>query len=101
MKTESDIESRLVRRVEHFGGKCIKFTSPSEDGIPDRVVVLPKGRIAFVELKRPKGGRIAALQTYQIKKLRNLGCLARVVKTFAEIEELLSDMLGEDYEERG
>jgi hypothetical protein len=85
--------------VKKFGGECLKFTSSTQTGIPDRIVVLPKGRVAFVELKRPKGGRVEDLQKYQIKKLRKLGCHARVVKSFTEIEELLSEMLGDEYVE--
>lgn len=92
---ERDIESRLKKRVEQLGGKCIKFNAVSESGIPDRIIILPGGRLAFVELKRPKGGRVKPMQHYQINKLNSLGCRATVVKNYDEIEKLLEEMLNE------
>ena len=89
MILEKDIESALKRRVEGCGGKCIKFVAVSESGIPDRIVLLPHGRVIFVELKRPYGGRLSAIQKYQLDKLRSLGCEAAVVKNHKDIEELL------------
>lgn len=88
---ENDIEQRLKKRVEDVGGKCIKFNAVSEGGIPDRIVILPGGKIIFVELKRPKGGKVSPLQTYQIGKLRSLGCRVELVKNYADIERVLSD----------
>ena len=34
-------------------GLCLKFTSPSMTGIPDRIILLPKEKIEIIELKRP------------------------------------------------
>ena len=48
---ESEIEARLVRGVKALGGVAYKFVSPGNVGVPDRVVVLPGGRVIFVELK--------------------------------------------------
>ena len=50
---EKDVEQKLVKAVKLAGGLCIKFTSPGFDGAPDRLVLLPFGRIAFIELKVP------------------------------------------------
>lgn len=89
MILERDIETALKRRVEHEGGKCIKFVAVSESGIPDRIVILPGGRIVFVELKRPRGGRLSPIQKYQMEKLKSLGCEVVRIKTYQEIEDLL------------
>lgn len=86
---ERDIEERLKKRVKAYGGKYIKFFSSSETGLPDRIVVLPGGKVLFVELKRPTGGRLSQMQRYQIEQLRDLGCTAEVVKNYDEIETLL------------
>lgn len=51
-RRERDIESGLRRQVEKMGGKFMKFTSPGNDGVPDRIAILPGGRVWFVELKR-------------------------------------------------
>ena len=51
---EVEIEKELVREVRKAGGWAFKFVSPGRCGIPDRIVVLPEGRVCFVELKAPK-----------------------------------------------
>jgi len=49
---EKLLEQKLVTAVKNMDGIAIKFVSPGFDGMPDRVVLLPKGKIAFVEVKR-------------------------------------------------
>ncbi len=52
---ESELERKFCRLVGQSGGKAYKFTSPGNSGVPDRLVVLPEGRIGFVELKQGGG----------------------------------------------
>lgn len=59
---ESEVENYLVWLVETSGGKTYKFKSPNQRGVADRVVCMPNGETWFIELKRPKGGRLAPLQ---------------------------------------
>lgn len=59
---EKEIEKKLREMVERHGGKCVKWVCPGWVGVPDRLVLLPGGRIHFVETKRPKGGRYSAMQ---------------------------------------
>lgn len=73
MERERDIENGLRRRVKRMGGKFMKFTSPGNDGVPDRIAVLPGGRVWFIELKR-EGEKPTAVQKWQMKQLRALGC---------------------------
>ena len=70
---ESDVEKYLVQGVKQVGGRAYKFVSPGNSGVPDRLVVLPGGRIEFVELKT-ETGRLSKLQRHQIKLLNELGC---------------------------
>ena len=70
---EKDVERALVQMVKRHGGLCLKWVCPGFSGVPDRIVLLPKGRIVFVELKRPKGGQLSELQKWWIKKLIDLG----------------------------
>ncbi len=49
---EKILERRLVLAVKKVGGVCPKFVSPGLDGMPDRLILLPGGRIAFAEVKR-------------------------------------------------
>lgn len=70
---EKEIEKKLRKKVEALGGRCLKWTCPGWSGVPDRIVLLPKGRIYFVETKRPKGGQLSALQKKWCEWLTVLG----------------------------
>lgn len=69
---EKSIEEKLVSAVKAQGGVCWKFTSPGTAGVPDRIVLMPPGRIGFVEVKAP-GEKPRPLQRTRIKTLRRLG----------------------------
>ena len=58
---EREIEKYFVQQVKKNGGLAPKFVSPGWDGVPDRLVLLPDGRMAFVELKAP-GKKLRPLQ---------------------------------------
>ena len=75
---ESELEGRFCRLVAQAGGKAYKFVSPGNSGVPDRIVVLPGGRIGFVELKQ-EGGKPRKLQRFQQAELERLGCYTAVV----------------------
>lgn len=70
---ESCIERWLRKQIEAMGGKLFKWVSPGNDGVPDRILILPGGVIKFIELKT-KTGRLLPIQTYIHKRLRDLGC---------------------------
>jgi len=91
---EREIERRLKNEVEKAGGLCLKFTSPGFDGVPDRIVLFPKGKITFIELKAP-GEKPRPLQTARIEKLRDYGFRAEVLDSKEEIGELVKQMKGE------
>lgn len=69
---ESQIEARLVQGVKALGGQAYKFVSPGNVGVPDRLVILPGGRILFAELKA-EYGRLSRMQGHQLELLRRLG----------------------------
>ena len=69
---EREIEKKLVSAVRNAGGLAPKFVSPGWDGVPDRVVLFPGGRMAFVELKSP-GKVMRPLQMRRKRQLENLG----------------------------
>lgn len=76
---ERDIETVLVSEVRKHGGRAYKFVSPGNDGVPDRLVVMPGGVIIFVELKSDTG-RLSPQQKVQLKRLEEMGQDVRVVK---------------------
>lgn len=72
MKSEKQIEQSLVKAVKNMGGIAPKFVSPGFDGMPDRIVLLPHGLMAFVEVKTP-GKKPRSLQVSRHGLLRHLG----------------------------
>ena len=87
---EREIERKLVSAVKSRGGICPKFVSPGFAGMPDRVVLLPHGKIGFVEVKRP-GEQPRPLQKARHKILRKLGFLVFVL----DGEEQIGGMIDE------
>ena len=83
---EKDVEAYLRKKVKAMGGRAYKWTSPGNAGVPDRIVVLPNGKVWFIELKRP-GGRLSALQLAQINFLEKLGQNVCVIFTKEEVDE--------------
>ena len=69
---ERDIEQKLVKAVKAAGGICPKFVSPGTDGMPDRIILLPGGRIGFAEVKFP-GKKPRVLQVRRHRQIRKLG----------------------------
>lgn len=86
-KYESDIERKLVDMVKWHDGMCLKWNCPGWAGVPDRIALLPGGRITFVELKRPNHGRIAKRQEWWRDRLHLLGFDAIIIDDEADILE--------------
>ena len=91
---ERDVERALVKAVQSRGGICPKWVSPGLDGVPDRIVMLPDGKIGFVELKAP-GERPRALQIARIRQIERLGYKAFVCDEVGLIEGILNEIEGE------
>jgi hypothetical protein len=89
---EREIEGYLRRRVEKVGGRCVKFIPDVDNGMPDRVVMLPGGVLLWVETKKPKGGKVSSLQREQHRRLRALGQRVEVVWTKEDADALLSEL---------
>lgn len=89
---EKVIEASLVKAVTEIGGLCMKWVCPGWSGVPDRIVLLPGGRVCFVELKRPKGGRVSRLQEWWKKNLTGYGFRCVIVKDHEDIEDLVEEL---------
>lgn len=92
--TEKYIEQKLVAAVKNMGGMAPKFVSPGLDGVPDRLVLLPFGKMAFVELKA-SGKRTRPLQVRRKRQLEALGFLVYCVDDVEQIPEVLREMGGD------
>lgn len=82
---ESKIEKKLVSLVRKSGGECLKFVSPGMAGVPDRIVMMPKGRLYFVELKAP-GEEPRALQMAVHDRFKRLGFPVTVIDSMEGAE---------------
>lgn len=89
--TERETEKKLVDGVRKLGGRAYKFVSPGNDGVPDRIVVLPGISPVFVELKT-ETGRLSSLQNVQIKKLKDLGQDVRVLYGLEDVKRFLEEV---------
>lgn len=69
---EKTVEKVLVARVKELGGIAYKWLSTGRTGVPDRIVLLPNGKITFVELKSPTG-KLTVRQEREHETIRNLG----------------------------
>lgn len=86
---EAKIEKRLVDKAKAAGGAAMKWVSPANAGVPDRIVFLPGGRIVFVELKAP-GKLPTPLQERIHQMLAGFGADVRVIDSFAGVDALFS-----------
>lgn len=88
---EKEIEKILVDEVKRLGGRAYKWTSPGNDGVPDRIVFLPDTRVIFVELKTDTGV-LSPLQKIQIDRLKKLGQWVEVVKGIQGVKMFFQDL---------
>ena len=85
---EKEVEKRLVDRTKARGGLALKFVSPGFDGVPDRLVLLPKAKLGFVEVKAP-GKTQRPLQIKRMQVLRKLGFKVFALDNIDEVEVVL------------
>lgn len=90
---ENEVEGHLRRRVEKVGGLCVKFLPDFARGFPDRIVLLPRGVLVWVETKRPQGGVLSPVQKVQHVLLRRLGQRVEVVWTKDQADDLIDSLV--------
>ena len=88
---EKQIENKLATEAKKLGGIAVKFVSPSFDGMPDRLVLIPDGHIAFVELKAP-GKKPRPLQLSRHRLLRSLGFRVYIIDSVEQIGGMLDEI---------
>ncbi len=89
---EHVVERYLVDQINSRGGFCPKFIDAGRRGAPDRLVILPKHPVYFVELKRPKIGRLAPWQKRYHEQLRECGQHVWVLKSIEEVDGFLATL---------
>jgi hypothetical protein len=90
---EKEVERFLTREIKKMGGRCLKWVCPGHDGVPDRIVLLPGGRVWFVELKT-EIGRPTAVQRHWQRVLAGLGFKAVILHGLREVDAFLQMVRG-------
>lgn len=92
---ESEIERKLGKEIKKLGGLYYKFVSPNLPGVPDRIVIMPGGRVIFVELKT-EIGRLSNIQKWVIEEMRQRGADVRVIKGWPAARAFLDELKEEE-----
>ena len=91
-ESEKSIEAYLVRKTRAAGGLCLKFTSHVDTGYPDRLLLLPGGKTAWVEVKS-KGRKPRRLQSLRMRELSGLGFSVHVADSKEKVDAILEGVV--------
>ena len=87
---ESTLERKITETVRRRGGLCLKWVSPGFTGVPDRIIIMPGGRITFAEIKRPDLADGRTLRQKRVaEQLAALGCDVVKINSMDELEVIL------------
>ena len=89
---EKQIEQQLVKAVKAAGGMCPKLVSPGTDGMPDRMILMPEGRIVFVEVKAP-GQKPRPLQMLRMEQLQLMGFRVFILDHEGQIPAIIEEAM--------
>ncbi len=88
---EKTVEGKLNKAVRDSGGLALKFVSPGFNGVPDRLLLFPGGRLAFCEVKAP-GEKPRPLQEHRMEQLREMGFRMYVVDSVEQIGAMICEI---------
>lgn len=88
---EQTLERRFKKAIEKYGGRALKFTVPGKRGMPDRIILLPGGKVWFAELKAP-GKRLQPLQEKRSVELRTMGFPVYKIDSDEAIDAFLAEV---------
>ena len=88
---EREVEKALTKEVKKRGGIAFKFVSPGMAGVPDRLVLMKDGKLAFVEIKAP-GKEMRPLQILRKRQLESLGFLVYCIDSKEKIGGVLDEI---------
>lgn len=97
---EREVEAYLGKLCKAAGLPIYKFVPDQAPGMPDRMILLPDERVVWAETKKPKGGRVAELQKYRHKVLREAGHRVEIVWTKEQADALVKELSAGKREDR-
>ncbi len=92
---EKTIERKFAAALRARGAMAWKFVSPGRQGVPDRIVLMPGGKVAFVELKT-ETGKLSPMQRATIERMRALGHDVRVVYGAQQAMEIVEELMPDE-----
>ena len=90
IESEKLLEKKLALRIKRMKGWSFKLWPVSVTGLPDRICLLPGGRLFFAEIKTT-GEKTRPIQDVIIKKIRDLGFRVEIIDTSEQIKNILSE----------
>ena len=97
--SESQLEENLCRRIKKLGGMALKFMSPGRAGVPDRIILMPGGKIYFVEMKS-SNGPVNPIQEYVFEKFEELGFKVHILNSEQTIENFIQKIYHDQLQKR-
>lgn len=88
---EKTIETKLAKKVKSMGGIALKISLANCDGMPDRLVLLTDGKLAFIEIKAP-GKKLRPLQEKRKRQLEALGFSVFCIDGIEQIGGILDEI---------
>lgn len=88
---EKVIEQKLIQAVRRSGGLALKLVSPGFNGVPDRLLLLRDGKMAFCEVKAP-GEKPRPLQVHRMEQLRKMGFRVFVIDGMDQIGRMIDEI---------
>ena len=88
---EKAIEKALKTATEKAGGLCLKIDPTNMVGLPDRLIILPGGHTAFIELKQA-GKTPRPIQKRRHQQLTALGIKVRTLDNTHDIQDTLDEI---------
>jgi Holliday junction resolvase len=80
MKTEQQIQTKIINKLQQEGWLCLKIIKLSASGYPD-ILAHRNGETMYIEVKRPLG-KLSELQKVRIEELKKQGITVKVWTDF-------------------
>jgi hypothetical protein len=93
-QAEISVENFFRKALKAMGGRCVKLPAIWYAGIPDRLVLLPGGRVWFIELKKkgaPTTKKVSVHQVAWRNFLQNNGFNYARLVGIEEVKGFLND----------
>ena len=98
IQSERYIEQYLCKKIKSIGGLCYKFVSPSNIGVPDRIIFY-KSKTYLVELKANSTyAKLSNMQKYQISQIEKQAIPVIIISSTQEVDRFISEIYKPDKE---